>query len=312
MKADPKKISIVVPLMNEEENLEHLHAEIRKAIVECPYRFEILFVDDGSTDRSWQVIQKLSAGDSSVRGLRFSRNRGHQPALFAGLEAAKGDAVISMDADLQHPPRVILELIAKWEEGYGIVNTVRRDSEDTSYFKKTTSRLFYRVFSFLSGVRMSEGMADFRLLDKAAAIALVSHREQKLFLRGLVQTIGFSEAILEFDCGVRFKGVSKYSLRKMIQLAWTGISSFSMVPLRLAVWVGAFTGGLAFLALVYGLFIKLFTDTSIPGWASVICIVSLLFGVMFILMGIIGEYLGRILVEVRERPRYIVSERVGE
>lgn len=298
--------------MNEEENLEHLHSEIRKALAESGHRFEILFVDDGSKDDSWKVIEKLHLKDPEVRGLRFSRNRGHQLALFAGLEAATGDAVVSMDADLQHPPIVILELIQKWEEGFDIVNTIRRDAEDTSLFKKATSRLFYRLFSFLSGVKMAEGMADFRLLNRAAVDALVSHREQKLFLRGLVQTLGFREAVLEFDCSSRFRGVSKYSLRKMVKLAWIGISSFSMVPLRLAVGLGVFTGGIAFLALLYGLYVKLFTETSIPGWASVICILSLLFGVMFILMGIIGEYLGRILIEVRERPRYIIGDRVGD
>jgi polyisoprenyl-phosphate glycosyltransferase len=308
MKNDKKiDLSIVIPVYKEEGSLEKLHEEIHK-VLDSKTSFEIIIVDDGSTDGSWGIIKSLSRKDGRTRGIRFSRNFGHQHALYAGLANARGNAVVTMDADLQHPPSVIPQLLEEWRRGSKIVNTLREDNENATWTKKMTSRLFYKVFSFLSGVEISPGASDFRLLDRQVVGELIRFQESGVFLRGLVHWIGFENSRITFQCHERYSGSTKYNFYKMFQFAWRGISSFSIVPLRIGILIGALTSVFAFSQLLEALYLKLFTDNTVPGWASIVGLISLMFGILFILIGVLGEYIGKILVEVRGRPRYIVSE----
>ena len=302
------QLSVVVPAYNEEGNVPRLCADLKKVLCLLNISWEIIFVDDGSTDKTWEKIVLLQEQDRLVKGIRFSRNFGHQYALFAGLSNARGQAVIAMDADLQHPPEVIPQLLEQWYNGSKIVQAIRRDNENTSWSKKTSSRLFYKIFSLLSGVDLSAGMADFRLLDRQVVNELIKSKEDALFLRGLVEWLGFKTSKVEFVSGDRFSGNSKYSLKKMLKFAWTGIISFSIVPLRIGIFVGMLSSLFAFYLLSEAIYIKMFTDKAVPGWASTIGVVSLLFGLLFIFLGIVGEYIGRILIQVRGRQRFIISE----
>ena len=303
-------VSVVIPAYCEADNLSRLYQELAASLANEALTWELIIVDDGSTDGTWHEILALHRKDPRVKGLRLSRNFGHQYALFAGLSNAAGEVVITMDADLQHPPALIPQLIRSWRQGSKIVHTVRTDHNETSWRKKVTSRLFYRIFSLLSGVQISPGMADFRLLDRQVVNELLQFNEAHLFLRGLIHWVGYPSSKVEFQCGERFSGKTKYNFRRMVNFAWTGVTSFSVVPLRLAIILGSITSFIAFCGLAYAVWGKLF-DTAVPGWASVVGIESLLFGILFMMLGIIGEYVGRILEEVRGRPRYIVHERLG-
>jgi len=304
-------ISIVVPAHNEQENLPYLWRRLVEVMADRTERWELILVDDGSTDGTWAEIAALSQADARVRGVRLSRNFGHQYALFAGMAEADGHALVTLDADLQHPPAVIPRLVEAWQQGAKIVHTVRSDPVAIAWTKRVTSRVFYHVFSYLSGVRIAPGMADFRLLDRQVADALLSLREGRLFLRGLVHWVGYPSATVEFECGTRHAGTSKYTLRRMAAFAWTGITTFSIVPLRLGILMGLLAAAFAFVQFALALYTKLFTDSAVPGWASLIGVVTLLFGILFALVGVVGEYIGRILEEVRGRPRYLISERLG-
>jgi dolichol-phosphate mannosyltransferase len=270
--------------------------------------WELVFVDDGSSDGTWQAIDALNKADARVRGVRLSRNFGHQSALMAGLAAARGQAVIMMDADLQHPPELLPQLVAKWREGFQIVHAVRRDPPRLSWFKRKTSRAYYRMFAFLSGVEIEPGAADFRLLDRQVLDEILQFGEEGLFLRGIVHWVGYATASVPFDCGERHAGSSKYSLTKMLQLGWHGVSAFSLVPLRIGIVIGLISSTIAFLGVCYAILGKWLDKEAIPGWASSVAISSFLFGVLFVFLAVLAEYVGRIAVEVRHRPRFLVRE----
>lgn len=305
------EVSIVIPAFNEDSNLRVLFEHLLPVLTELDTSWEIIFSDDGSKDRTWEVIQELHQENQYVRGIRLSRNFGHQYALFAGLQHAKGKAVISMDADLQHPPELIPELVAEWRKGNKIVKTLRLESEETTAFKTISSRLFYRLFSYLSGVKMENGMADFRLLDRQVLDEILKFGEEGLFLRGIVQWVGYPSTTVSFQCANRYSGTTKYTLRKMLRFAWHGVSSFSIVPLRFGVMLGFFASGISFLGVLYAIVAKIVDGHTVPGWASSVAIISLLFGMLFIFLGLLSEYIGRIFLEVRNRPHFLVHERVG-
>jgi len=307
-------LSIVVPAHDEEANVATLVREIGSvlgAALEPGEDHEVIVVDDGSLDSTWREICALGERDPRIKGVRLSRNFGHQYALLAGLSHARGRAVVTLDADLKHPPSVIPALLNDWRAGARIVHTLRRDAADTSFLKRASARLFYRIFSFLSGVEIQPGMADFRLLDRQVVDALLEFKEEGLFLRGLVHWVGFPSTTVHYEAADRHAGTSSYTLRRMVRLAWTGVTSFSLVPLRLGIVLGLAMSALAFLELGFAVLAKLYWGTTVPGWASAISVLSLLFGVLFIFLGLLGEYLGRILVEVRRRPRFITAETSG-
>jgi len=305
------QLSVVIPAYNEVGNIGRLYRELIKILPSLEMPWEIIFSDDGSKDETWEEISCLHEKESRVKGIRLSRNFGHQYALLAGLFHSSGEVVISMDADLQHPPNIIPKLIAEWRKGNKIVHTIRVDPKGISYFKKITSKLFYKTWAYLSGVEIGIGMADFRLLDRQVVDNILQFREEGLFLRGIVQWVGYRSSQIIFQCQDRLSGKSKYTFRKMFKFAITGITSFSVIPLRIGIIVGIITSFIAFAEIVYAMYSKFVLGTTVPGWASAVSILSFLFGILFILLGLIGEYVGRILVEVRRRPRFLISEVAG-
>ncbi len=305
-------VSVVVPAFNEAQNIPLLYRRVAEVLTQAVSRnWELIFADDGSRDATWPVICALAADDPKVRGVRLSRNFGHQYALLAGLEAAGGDAVIMMDCDLQHPVEMVPMLLERWRSGFKVVKTMRQDSCEIGWFKRWTSRAFYRLFSVLSGVNLQPGLADFRLLDRRALDELLRLREEGLFLRGLTEWIGFPSCVIPYQAGQRACGQSQYSVKKMVRLAWNGVSSFSITPLRIGILIGLIGSLVSLLSMLYAFFGKIFGRGLVPGWASTLMVISLLFFLLFVYLGVLGEYIGRIIVEVRHRPRFIVCETRG-
>ena len=305
-----KKISFVVPVFNEEENIHEFHRRLTQVMAPLPYDYEILFIDDGSKDRTSQLIRELAEKDPHVQGYVFARNFGHQLALTCGLDQSTGDAVISMDGDLQHPPEMVPALLKKWEEGYEIVQTVRKATEDATWFKNITSRLYYKLINSMSEVRVTPGGSDFRLMDRKAVDALNRFRERARFIRGMVNNLGFRYTTLEFVAPPRFAGHSKFSLRKMLRFALDGITAFSRVPLRLALYVGCIAGLGSILLIGHVIYVKYVVQDAVPGWTTLAAAEFFLGGVELIGIGIVGEYVGRIFDEVKQRPLYIIREHI--
>ena len=302
-------ISIVVPAYNEAECLSALHEQIKDVLDKEKYLWELIIVNDGSTDGTRDIIEQLVKEDARVRGLHFSRNFGHQYALLAGMEDARGDAVITIDADLQQPPHYIVDLICKWKDGFQVVHGIRQDHPKISLFKRTTSRWFYRVFSFLSSVPMEPGMLDFRLMDRQVVNAVLSMSESDFFFRGITAWIGFRQTRVEFQSDLRSAGETKYTTGKMIGFAIKGITSFSTFPLRLATYLGSF---MILASFGYGVNVGLsrfLWANPQPGYTLTILLISFLMAVQFLLIGLLGEYVARIHVEVKRRPRYFVAAR---
>jgi polyisoprenyl-phosphate glycosyltransferase len=298
-------ISIVVPCCNEEGNIVCLYGRLQQQL-HGVYHYEIIFIDDGSTDSTLETIQNLSAVDSHVKFISFSRNFGHQNAIKAGLDNAIGDCVITMDADLQHPPELIPKMIEAWKNGHEIVYTVRDDSQQGSLYKRLTSKLFYKIMNKFSSFSIESGAADFRLLDRSVVEVIRKFRESFLFFRGLIGWLGFRQFGIRYQPAERNAGLTKYSARKMIIFAITGITSFSVRPLHFATIAGFSLSGFALLYAAYALCIFFFTHNSVPGWTSVLVSVLFIGGFQLIVLGIIGEYIGKIFLETKMRPNYIV------
>ncbi len=306
-----KKISIVIPAHNEEGNVALVHQKIKEVFDGLPYYdFEIIFVNDGSRDNTQEKLEALSEKYPEVKFIEFSRNFGHQPAVKAGMDLAYGNAVISMDGDLQHPPEMIPQMIRKWEEGYDIVFTIRKYPKQISYFKRKTSDFFYKVLSSLSDVNLTKGGgSDFRLMDANAVEVMRSLNEDDLFLRGLTSWMGFKQTGIEFTANERLSGESSYNLKKMVTFAFTGITAFSVKPLSIAAYLGFLFSG--FSVLGYGIYVlySFIAKTEISGWASLIMTIVFFGGLQLIILGIIGIYLGKIFKQVKERPNYIIKNK---
>jgi dolichol-phosphate mannosyltransferase len=305
-------LSIVVPCFNEEEvvsetvrRLKALRGELANLDV------EVIFVDDGSNDRTRDLLKSFAAEDDGIRLIAFARNFGHQIAVTAGVDAAKGDAVVLIDADLQDPPEVIHEMISKWRDGFDVVYGVRTDRKGESLFKRMTARWFYRLLNSLSDVPIPLDTGDFRLISRRVADTLRAMPERDRFVRGMVSWVGFRQIALPYRRGKRFAGTSKYPLGKMLRFATDGILSFSRMPLQMSATAGMLCASLALLGIIYSVLVRLFTHDWVEGWTALMVAVLFIGGVQLIAIGIVGEYVGRIYNEIKKRPLYVVQEYIG-
>ncbi|RLJ04089.1 MAG: glycosyltransferase [Candidatus Aenigmatarchaeota archaeon] len=309
-------VGIIIPSYNEEDTLFDTRNELLKIlrILEnngtiSPQSF-IAFVDDGSTDRTWEIILKLhKETPGKIKGLKLSRNFGHQNALLAGMLTFHHDLCITIDADLQDSPSVIIDMIEKYKQGYEIVYGVRIERKFDNFFKRSTAQLFYKLMKIL-GVKIVNNHADFRLLTKRVIDKLKEFREVNIFLRGIIPYLGFNSGIVHYRRSPRKAGKTKYSLKKMLHLAWEGVTSFSIVPLRIISLVGFSIFIISLLLSCYVLIAK-YLGKTIPGWTSIILSLYILSGLIILFLGILGEYIGKIYMEVKQRPRFIVEEKIG-
>ncbi|MBN8606186.1 MAG: glycosyltransferase family 2 protein [Caulobacterales bacterium] len=304
-------LSVIVPCFNEEAVIAHAHERLTRVLASTGLDFEIVYVDDGSSDRTALLLRDIQAIDPRARVIRLSRNFGHQIAVTAGLDYAEGDAVIMIDADMQDPPELIPAMIAKWRDGFEVVYGVRTVRPGESLFKRWTAHAFYRLINSLSEVPLPLDSGDFRLIDRRAVLALRRMRERHRLLRAMTTWVGFRQAALPYARERRIAGASKYPLRKMIALALDGIISFSVVPLRLVTIVGLIMSALSVVGIFYALLSRLFTNDWVPGWTLLFISQLLIGGLQFIFLGIIGEYVGRIYTEAKERPLFLVLEVLG-
>ena len=300
-------ISIIIPCYNECSNINELLLHIEKVLANEAY--EIIFVDDGSSDNSLNILKSISYNNSKIKYISLSRNFGHQNALKAGLDHSIGDCAITLDADLQHPPEIIPQMLMKWKKGFDIVYTIRCDIAKGSFFKKITSRIFYKIINYLSDVHIDCGAADFRLLDRKVIDILKNNfNEYTLFYRGIINWIGFNKTSIDYFSNQRFSGQTKYTLIKMLNFAISGITSFSIRPLRIAMILGFLFSLLSLLYAAYAAYAHFFINKTITGWSSVIICILLIGGIQMILIGIIGEYLGKMFFEIKKRPHYLIKE----
>jgi dolichol-phosphate mannosyltransferase len=299
-------LSVVAPMFNEESTAERFYERVCVALDGVP--FELVVVDDGSTDGTPAILDRLAASDPRVRVVYLSRNFGHQTAITAGLDHARGDAVVMIDADLQDPPETIVDLLERWRAGADVVYAVRASRTGETRFKVVTARWFYRLISTLSDVKLAHDAGDFRLMDRRALDGLLSMRERNRYLRGMTVWVGFTQAAVTYERDARFAGETKYTLRKMLRFSLDAISSFSHVPLQAATVLGFLFSFVAFAAIPVVLVLKAL-GSYLPGFTSITVVILLLGGIQLIAIGIIGEYVGRIYDEVKRRPLYLVRER---
>lgn len=301
-------ISVVLPAYNEAGNIARMAATL-DGVLQPLGRYEIVFVDDGSSDGTLAAIRAAAAANPHVRYMSFTRNFGHQEALRAGLRHARGHAVIVMDADFEHPPELIPDLVAAWRDGAKVVATRREDGEaDLPPLKSVTSRLYYRLLDSIGDVRIEPGSSDYMLLDRSVVDTVNGFADQDVFLRGAVRWFGFPTTTIAFSRGARTYGESKYTLRRMIDLAVTGIAAHSVRPLRLAIWLALLFAAVGLLLLIYSVASYLLVPQTVTGWTSIMATIALLGAAQLLVLGIIGEYVGRTLREARGRPTYIVGE----
>jgi len=304
---DEMLVSVVVPAFNEIDVIDACYGRLTTVLKSLDgFNYELLFIDDGSTDRSHSRLLELQATDSHLKIIRFSRNFGHQIAITAGVDEARGDAIIVIDADLQDPPEVIPDMIAKWKDGYDVVYGVRRHRSGESRMKRTTAAIFYRMLRRFTNIEIPVDVGDFRLISSRAAVQLRQLREKDRFVRGLVSWIGFPQAGVPYDREERYAGSTKYPFRKMLKFAVDGITSFSSMPLKLASWLGYLASLFAFIYLL-SVFVQKMMGHTVEGWATIMVAMLFLGGVQLICIGIIGEYIGRIFNETKSRPMYVIE-----
>lgn len=299
-------ISIVTPVYNEEDNVVFFHEEITKVMKTTGMDYELIYVNDGSKDRTDELIRELAEKDSHVRAITFARNFGHQTAITCGMDFARGDAVITMDGDMQHPPELIPLLLEKWKDGYDIVQTIRTSTEDSGFIKKITSAGYYKVINSISKTPVTPGGSDFRLMNRKSLDVFLRFREHARFIRGIVGGLGFKQTTIKFEAPARHAGVSKFSMNKMLHFAMDGILTNSTTPLRAAFYAGAVSGFIGILLILHVLYSYLVGNT-VPGWATMTILIAFFGSANLVGLGIIGEYIGRIYEESKNRPLYWIS-----
>jgi len=303
--------SVVVPLYNEELVINETYRILKEVMDSTGEQYEIILVNDGSYDRTLEITKQICKEDKSVKLVSFSRNFGHQIAITAGIEHASGQAIIVIDADLQDPPEIILEMIKKWKEGFDVIYGQRLERQGESFFKKTTAKIYYRVLKYMSDVDMPVDAGDFRLIDRKVCDALNKLPERNRYVRGLISWLGFRQTSIKFVRKERFAGETKYSLKKMMKFAFDGITSFSHKPLKISTYLGFFISLSGFIHLAVYMYRTLFTDGMMPGWVIFTAIVLIINGIILLMIGILGEYIGRIYDETKGRPLYILNEKIG-
>ncbi len=302
------KYSVIAPVFNERESLPELHRQVSQIMMQTQETWELVLVDDGSTDGSSEYIRELAAQDSHIRPVIFARNFSHQIAATAGLDYCRGEAAIIIDADLQDPPEVILEMIDRWKEGYEVVYAVRKEREGESWFKLATASLFYRLIYRITDVKIPLDSGDFRLLDRKVIDVLGQMREKHRFLRGMTSWVGFKQIGIPYRRAKRFAGETKYPFRKMLKLAITAITGYSYLPLQVATYIGFASAGISLLFLPIVIFLRITGSQQFFGQATTLIAVLFLGGIQLISLGILGEYIGRLYDEAKGRPLYIVRE----
>ena len=302
-----QKLNIILPAHNEYGNINPIYNEIVVALSSCKYDYEILFVDDGSTDDTLSQIKNLAIADPKVKFIELSRNFGHQNALKAGIDATNADIMIMMDCDMQHPPHLINELLRNYELGYEIVRTHRVDHLSTGFFKTKTSNLFYKILNKLSDIKLEQGSADFRLVSGSAIAQLKSFNEFDLFYRGLIKWMGYKQISIEYKAEGRYSGTTKYSYNRMISFGLKGFTSFSTKPLYFAAYLGLFFASTSLMYIPYIVY-TFYMGTEVQGWASVIATVAFFGGINLMILGIIGIYLSKLFAQSKNRPHYIIKE----
>ncbi|MCG7406855.1 glycosyltransferase family 2 protein [Paenibacillus sp. ACRRX] len=306
-----KQLSIVIPAYFEEEVIEQCYVQLKAVAEQTSYGYELIFINDGSKDRTMEILLQIAKQDNTVKIIDFARNFGHQAAVSAGINRACGDAIVIIDADLQDPPEVIHQMLSKWEEGYDIVYGKRKRREGETWFKLLTAKYFYKFLHYMSDVDIPRDTGDFRLIDRKVAYVFNRMSEKNRFIRGMISWVGFKQSYVEYDRHERFAGVTKYPFKKMIKFASDGIVSFSSKPLRYIMKMGFFAVLLAFVVLVYSVCAKILGFPTEAGWTSIMVAITLFSGVQLLSLGIIGEYIARIYDESKDRPLYIVQEEVN-
>jgi len=305
-------VSIIIPCYNEEDVIEETFLRLNEFCHSVDeYDFELVFVDDGSYDETKRLLSEKSYKFDYVKVIVFARNFGHQIAVTAGIDAAMGDALVIIDADLQDPPEVIHHMLDKWQKGYDVVYGTRSERYGESLFKRTTAHWFYRIINLLANIPIPLDTGDFRLITRRVADAFKSMPEHDRFVRGMISWVGFRQIGLPYERAERFAGTTKYPLRKMVGFALDGILSFTTQPLRLAIGLGVVCAGAAFIGILYALFLRLFTSIWVEGWTALMIAVLFIGGVQLVSVGILGEYIGRIYTQVKNRPLYVVESRYG-
>lgn len=308
---DMVRYSIIVPVYNEEEVIMETYRRLTKVMDSTGEPYEILFVNDGSRDQTFQLAEEICKGDPRIRIINFSRNFGHQIAVTAGMEYSKGQAVVIIDADLQDPPEVIPLMIEKWKAGYDVVYGKRLKRKGETFFKKATAKLFYRFLNHMTNVDIPVDTGDFRLIDRKVCDTMNSLTEKNRYVRGLVSWVGYRQTGVEYVREERFAGETKYPLKKMLKLAGDAMLSFSYKPLKIAGLVGGLLSAASFIYLIIIIYQRLFTDTTITGWASTLVVMLFFNGVTLVMHSITGEYIGRIYEETKNRPLFIVRDTIG-
>ncbi|MFO0678999.1 MAG: glycosyltransferase family 2 protein [Polyangiaceae bacterium] len=314
-------LTAVIPIFNEESVIPELHKRLQDLLsaIEAgagargtsPFTTEVVFVDDGSKDASLAMLRDLSAQEPRYRVVSFARNFGHQRAITAGIDYARGEAVVVMDADLQDPPEVVVEMVQKWREGFDVVYGKRRSRQGETFFKLLTAKIFYRTFAAMIPIEVPLDTGDFRLMSRKVVLALRSLREAHRFVRGMVSWVGFRQTAVLYDRHERFAGETKYPLSKMIRFAIDGITSFSVLPLRFSTYLGMFVSVVAIAVALWAVVAQVVFHATVPGWTAIVVLVALLAAAQLLMIGILGEYIGRIYEQVKERPLYVVKEKVN-